>query len=121
MAVAMTTKSAAHLYTVNENQAGRGMQGVKKHIYECNKLLCENARKEYGLGNEFKAYSLCGEDDTGSQLFKPIIGNRYLIFMQNAIPTLAARDSVLLFLEDIKDAKENIGLNRLEFQFKQDI
>ena len=38
--------------------------------------------------------------------------------MQNSIPTLAGKDIVLLFLEDIRDAKENPGLNRLE-QFVQ--
>ncbi|KAL3860428.1 hypothetical protein ACJMK2_010552 [Sinanodonta woodiana] len=119
MAVAMTDHSAKYLYLCDTNTNGRGMIGAKKHIYECNKLLCEHSRKEYGLGSDFKAYSLCSEIDTGSELFKPIIGNRYLIFLQNAIPTLAAHDMVLIFLEDIKDAKDNPGLNRLEYSVQQ--
>ncbi|KAL3852200.1 hypothetical protein ACJMK2_015873 [Sinanodonta woodiana] len=119
MAVAMTDRSAKYLYLCDKNTNGRGMVGARKHIYECNKLLCEHSRKEYGLGNDFKAYSLCSELDTGSELFRPIIGNRYLIFLQNAIPTLAAHDMVLMFLEDIKDAKDNPGLNRLEYSVQQ--
>jgi hypothetical protein len=71
--------------------------------------ICFFHGKEYGLGNQFKAYSLCSDEDTGSDLFKPIVGNRYLIFMQNYIPTLAGKDIMLLFLEDIRDAKENPG------------
>ena len=47
------------------------------------------------------------------------MGNRYLIFMQNSIPTLADKDIVLLFLEDICDAKENPGHNRLEQSVQQ--
>jgi len=117
MAIAMTSASAKFLYGVTQNL--RGMRGAKKHIYECNKLLCEHGRKEYGLGNQFKAYSLCSDEDTGSDLFKPIVGNRYLIFMQNSIPTLAGKDMVLLFLEDIRDAKEIPGLNRLEQSVQQ--
>lgn len=39
--------------------------------------------------------------------------------MQNSIPTLAGKDMVLLFLEDIRDAKENPGLNRLEQSVQQ--
>jgi hypothetical protein len=41
--------------------------------------------------------------------------------MQNYIPTLAGKDMdiMLLFLEDIRDAKENPGLNRLEQSVQQ--
>ena len=48
MALAITDKSAKFLYTTDSND--RGMIGAKKHIYECNKLLCEHGRKEYRLG-----------------------------------------------------------------------
>lgn len=113
----MTEGSAKYLYCTEKSS--RGMYGAKKHIYECYKLLCEHARKEYGLGVDFKAYTLCNEQISGSDLFRPIVGNRYLIFLQNAIPTLSGRDIVLMFLEDIKDAKENPGLNRLEFSVQQ--
>jgi len=51
--------------------------------------------------------------------FKPIVGNIYLIFLQNSIPTIASRDMVLLFLEDIRDAKEIPILNRLEQAVQQ--
>lgn len=117
MAIAMTTASSNYLYGNTDNL--RSMRGAKKHIYECNKLLCEHSRKEYGLGNQFKAYSLCATEDSGSELFKPIVGNRYLIFLQNSIPTIASRDMVLLFLEDIRDVKEIPGLNRLEQAVQQ--
>jgi hypothetical protein len=45
MAIAMTDRSAKFLY--EETISVRGIQGAKKHIYECNKLLCEQSRKEY--------------------------------------------------------------------------
>jgi hypothetical protein len=117
MALAMTDKSAKFLYTTDSN--GRGMIGAKKHIYECNKLLCEHGRKEYGLGVDFKAYTLCSPEDSGSELFSPIVGNRYLIFLQNAIPTYVAKDMVLVYLEDVRDAKEVPGLNRLEYSVQE--
>ncbi|VDI78991.1 Hypothetical predicted protein [Mytilus galloprovincialis] len=100
MASAMTDASANVLYVIDKKM--RGMHGAKKHIYECNKLLCEHARKEYGLGVDFKAYTLCNDQNSGSDLFRPIVGSRYLIFLQNAIPTLSAREIVLMYLEDIK-------------------
>jgi xanthine dehydrogenase molybdopterin-binding subunit B len=56
MALAMTDKSAKFLYTTDSN--GRGMIGAKKHIYECNKLLCEHGRKEYGLGVDLALLSV---------------------------------------------------------------
>ena len=117
MASAMTDASANVLYVIDKKM--RGMHGAKKHIYECNKLLCEHARKEYGLGVDFKAYTLCNDQNSGSDLFRPIVGSRYLIFLQNAIPTLSAREIVLMYLEDIKDAKETPGLNRLEYSVQQ--
>ncbi|KAL3847117.1 hypothetical protein ACJMK2_018047 [Sinanodonta woodiana] len=107
MAVAMTDHSTKYFYLCDSNTNASGM------------LLSEHSQKEYGLGSDFKAYSLCSEIDTGSELFRPIIGNRYLIFLQNAIPSLAAHNMVLIFLEDIKDANDNTGLNRLEYSVQQ--
>lgn len=103
----------------NEKRVSRGMHGAKKHICECNKLLCEHGRKEYGLRVDFKAYSLGTDQNTGSDLFRPIVGNGYLKFLQNAIPTVSAKDIVLMYFEDVRDAKENPGLNRLEFSVQQ--
>ncbi|CAC5379937.1 unnamed protein product [Mytilus coruscus] len=94
MASAITDASANALYVIDKKK--RGMHGAKKHIYECNKLL-----------------------NSGSDLFRPIVESRYLIFLQNAIPTLSAREIVLMYLEDIKDAKETPGLNRLEYSVQQ--
>jgi hypothetical protein len=37
----------------------------------------------------------------------------------NAIPTYVAKDMVLVYLEDVRDAKEVPGLNRLEYSVQE--
>jgi hypothetical protein len=39
--------------------------------------------------------------------------------LQNAIPTYVAKDMVLVYLEDVRDAKEVPGLNRLEYSVQE--
>jgi hypothetical protein len=43
----------------------------------------------------------------------------FYIFLQNAIPTYVAKDMVLVYLEDVRDAKEVPGLNRLEYSVQE--
>lgn len=94
------------------------MRGASKHIYEVNKLLCEQSRKEYSLDANYKAYNLCAGNETGQSLFKLIVGNKYLIFLQNAIPVFSGKD-VMVYPEDVRDGKEKPGLYRLEQSVRQ--
>ncbi|KAL5005166.1 hypothetical protein ScPMuIL_018622 [Solemya velum] len=115
MALAMTSAAEKEMHA-DDTSTVRSMKGATKHIYEVNKLLCEQSRKEYSLGVDFAMYNL-GEgtsSSSGASLFKPIVGNRYLIFLHNAIPTLCSKDIVMVYLEDVRDGKDKVGLNRLE-------
>ena len=109
MATSMTAALAKHL----DQQAGRTMTGAKKVIYEVNKLICEQGRKEYGKGKEFKMFCLSEDVPRGNcaHLLQPIVGNRYIIFLYNSMPTLLSRELVLIYLEHMKEYKT---LNRLE-------
>jgi hypothetical protein len=113
MTNAMTDASVRHMQSHTDQ---RRMCGAKKLVYEANKLLCERTKKEYGKGLDFKMFAMDDGvyDNTTAAHFKPIVGNRYIIFLLNSIPTLLSRDIVLLYLNHLRDSKEKVGLNKLE-------
>ena len=59
--------------------------------------------------------SFCLSEDrlaeSGSTMFKPIVGGRYLVYCENPIATCCCKDLIMLFLQDLKEVKR---LNRLE-------
>ena len=119
VANAMTEASAKLLYQHAETSNARGLVGAKKQIYEVNKLICQQSRKEYSRGRDFKMFCLDQSEETyqgtAAQLFLPVVGNRYIVFLLNAIPTLVSKEIILVFLESLKDSKEGAAtLNRLE-------
>ncbi|KAK3100170.1 hypothetical protein FSP39_015705 [Pinctada imbricata] len=113
-AEAMTKASADFLYKSGELCDGRKMRGAKQHIYECDKLLCQTSKKEYAKGMDFKCFSISTEEDTGSDLFKPIVGSRYLVFLYNSIPTVVGRNAIISFLETVRDSKDIPTFNKIE-------
>jgi len=121
MAKAMTTASAEFVKMAtgaadSDADSFRTMFSAKQHIYiyECDKLLCQRSRKEYAKGVDFKGYSLSVNKDTASDLFRPIVGGRYLVFLYNAIPTVCGKDSIITFLELLRDQKTTPMLNKIE-------
>ncbi|XP_077981591.1 uncharacterized protein LOC144436632 [Glandiceps talaboti] len=115
MAEAMNKAAVKYLYENDEIASNnRRMIGAKKHIYECDKLLCENSKKEYAKGKDFKGFCLSRDIHvkSGSQLFKPIVGSRYLIYFHNSLPTYVGRQFIQLFLVDHCDSKGH--WNKLE-------
>ena len=57
---------------------------------------------------------------TRARLPKPVIGNRYVVFLMNAIPTLTSKEIIRIYLEALKDSKEGAAtLNRLELSVWQ--
>ncbi|XP_070534272.1 uncharacterized protein [Ptychodera flava] len=108
MAESMNKASAKFLYSQDDGQVEcRGVYGAKRHIYETDKLLCEQSHKEYAKGKDFKAFCLAEDvhQKSGAQLFKPIVGSRYLIFFHNSIPTYVGREFIQLYLIDLRDVK----------------
>ncbi|XP_078586096.1 uncharacterized protein LOC144867965 [Branchiostoma floridae x Branchiostoma japonicum] len=97
-----------------EGKARRGMVGAKDHIYATAKLLCMETKKEYAEGKEFCGFALLHTEleDSGQKLFQPIVGNRFLVFFQNAIPCFVGKEMIQLYLTDKKLQKGNF--NRLE-------
>lgn len=63
---------------------------------------------------DFKAYTLCSPEDSGSELFSPIVGNRFFHLSSHV-----AKYMVLLYLEDVRDGKKVPGLNRLEYSVQE--
>jgi hypothetical protein len=115
---AMTTASQEFL---NSGGDKRKMNGAKKLIYETNKLICQHSHKEYSKGKEFMAFALDDGvyQESATSLLKPVVGNRYIIFLLNSIPTLVAKDMILVYLESLRDAKDKVGLNKLEASVMQ--
>ena len=113
VANAMTNACTQHL---SGEKPGRKMTGAKKLIYEANKLVCSQSRKEYSKGADFKMFALDKDmyEQSGVGRMQPIVGNRYNIFLMNSIPTILAQDLVLVYLEYLKDTKTIVGLNLLE-------
>ncbi len=106
-AVALTTAAEKHLeYSENDIKGTR-------HIYQTDKLICVHSKKEYAKGQNFRGYCLSTDqlDVSGSKLFKPIVGGRYLVYLENAVPTYCSKDLIMLFLVDLKESKK---LNKLE-------
>ena len=57
---------------------------------------------------------------TRARLLKPVIGNRYVVFLMNAIPTLMSKEIIMIYLEALKDSKEGAAtLKRLELSVWQ--
>ncbi|KAI8486077.1 hypothetical protein Bbelb_361770 [Branchiostoma belcheri] len=115
VAEAMTKASTIYLQGESQSTFGRKpMVGAKKHVYETDKLLCTESKKEIAEGKDFKAYCLATEvvDVAGCELFKPIVGSRYFIFLLNAIPTYCGQEFIKTFLLDQRDLKG--GWNKLE-------
>ncbi|XP_066289132.1 uncharacterized protein [Branchiostoma lanceolatum] len=116
--VAEAMTKASTLYLQGETQptsSGRQpMVGAKKHVYETDKLLCTESKKEIAEGKDYKAYCLATEvvDVAGCELFKPIVGSRYFIFLLNAIPTYCGQEFIKTFLLDQRDMKGS--WNKLE-------
>ena len=106
-AVAMTQAAEKHLKFDPSETSGT------RHIYQTDKLICTESNKEYAQGTKFMSFCLSTDrlQDSGSTMFKPIVGGRYLVYCENAIPTFCCKDLVMLFLQDLKDVKR---LNRLE-------
>lgn len=120
---AMTDASAELLYPQSDSKR-KGLLGAKKQIYEVSKLICQQSRKEYSRGRDFKMFCLDQSEDTykgtGAHLLKPVIGNRYIVFLMNAIPTLMSKEIIMIYLEALKDSKEGAAtLNRLELSVWQ--
>ena len=94
------------------------MFGAKKLIYEVNKLLCQQSRKEYGQGIDFKIYCFDHDPDlyksSGLDWLQLIVANRYIIFLTNSSPTLISKEAVMVYFEDLKDGGKSGSLNRLE-------
>ena len=65
-------------------------------------------------GVDFKCFSISTNEDSGSDLFKPIVGSRYLVFLYNAIPTVVGRKSIISFLETVRDSKDVPSFNKIE-------
>ncbi|XP_072023391.1 uncharacterized protein [Amphiura filiformis] len=105
-AVAMTQAAEKHLQFDNETTGTR-------HIYQTDKLICTESNKEYAQGVRFRSFCLSEDrlQESGSTMFKPIVGGRYLVYCENAIATYCCKDLVMLFLQDLKEVKR---LNRLE-------
>eukprot|EP00058_Branchiostoma_floridae_P002271 XP_002587759.1 hypothetical protein BRAFLDRAFT_94663 [Branchiostoma floridae] len=97
-----------------EGKARRGMVGAKDHIYATAKLLCMETKKEYAEEKEFCGFALLHTEleDSGQKLFQPIVGNRFLVFFQNAIPCFVGKEMIQLYLTDKNCKKGNF--NRLE-------
>ena len=106
-AVAMTQAADKKLAFSKEEVSGT------RHIYQTDKLICTESNKEYALGSKFRAYCLSTNqlEESGSTLFKPIVGGCYLIYAQNAVPTFCSKDLIMVFLQDLNEIKK---LNRLE-------
>ena len=106
-AVAMTQAAEKELTFSKEEISGT------RHIYQTDKLICTESNKEYALGSKFRAFCLSSNQlqASGTTLFKPIVGGRYLIYAENAVPTFCGKELIMLFLQDLKETKK---LNRLE-------
>ncbi|XP_078572945.1 uncharacterized protein LOC144859840 [Branchiostoma floridae x Branchiostoma japonicum] len=114
-AEAMSAAAQKHLNHAEDATAGRrGMVGGKGHIYATDKLICMESKKEYCEGKELRGFSLAHEelDASCQKLFQPIVGNRFLAFYHNAIPCIAGKDLIMLYLTDKRLQKGT--LNRLE-------
>ena len=106
-AVALTSAAEKHLaYTETDIKGTR-------HIYQTDKLICVHSKKEYAKGQNFRGFCLSTNqlDVSGSELFEPIVGGRYLVYLENSVPTYRSKDLILLFLVDLKQSKK---LNKLE-------
>ncbi|XP_070578593.1 uncharacterized protein [Ptychodera flava] len=110
---AMNKAAIDHLYTSDE-LSSRGLIGAKKHIYEADKLLCTEVRKEYSEGKDFRAYCLTEEKvaESACGLFRPIVGSRYLVYFHCSIPTFIGQEFIQTFLVNQREAKGS--WNRLE-------
>ena len=115
---AMTDASVELLYPQSDSKR-KGLLGTRKQINKVSKLLCQQCRKEYSRGRDFKMFCLDQRENTykgtGAHLLKPVIGNRYIVFLMNAVPTLMSKEIIMIYPEVPKDSKEGAATrNRLE-------